>query len=415
MATATGTNTNIGTKETFLDRNAKLIPSDETTMALTNAKWIAGHHTVAKVQDLYNIYPFILNPKYYAGTDEDDANHTETIGQLWYVVSDKAFYQLIDWNNRGNANGWSKTNIKAITSPGGINNEQHIGPNDFITKVSINGDGKLEGTTGTFTNSTSSGSYNNIATKTVIPVNTQILTNVNIDHTGKLSYTYGIRPVLSVTKAAATTHSYTSSQPNLQFDVVDGIDVNDHNITYHHSTITTLSQSHHGGSFNGDFLTSASLSSTGTLSGTSKTFQNQQTNNTGKITNPGAALTINYDNAQVITYSYIDHNGKLWTEASALRQPVHQISVSSNANKVTLSYNGISNGDKQSTKYDIDLPIASKTNAGVITGNDFNSFLKKSPLAGNEIEYVWSGTQANYDKLGSEVANHPDTLFIIHK
>ena len=414
MAIHPGTNTNIGTKETFLDRNAKLIPSDETTMALTNAKWIAGHHTVATTNDLYNIYPFILNPAYYAGVDED-VNHIQTIGQLWYVVSDKAFYQLIDWNNRGNANGWSKTNIKAINNPNGSNNEQHIGPNDFITKVSITGDGTLSGTAGTFTNSTSSSSYSNIATKTVIPANTQILTNVNIDHSGKLSYTYGIRPVLSVTKAAATTHSYTSSQPNLQFDVVDGIDVNDHNITYHHSTITTLSQSHHGGSFNGDFLTSASLSSTGTLSGTSKTFQNQQTNNTGKITNPGAALTINYDNAQVITYSYIDHNGKLWTEASALRQPVHQIGITSTTDKVTISYNGISNGDKQSTKYDIDLPIASKTNAGVITGNDFNSFLKKSPLAGNEIEYVWSGTQEKYDALGDEVAKHPDTLFIIHK
>lgn len=295
MATASGTKTNIGTKETFLDRNAKLIPSDETTMALTNAKWIAGHHTVATKEDLYNIYPFILNPKYYANSDED-TNHVETIGQLWYVVADKAFYQLIDWNNRGNDHGWSKTNIKAFTGPGGTDNSVGIGlanNSDFISKIKIYGDGQLEGET--------------------------------------------------------------------------------------------------------------------------KTFQNEQTNNTGKITNLGIEQTINYDNAQVITYSYIDHNGKLWTEASALRQPVHQISVVSNANKVTLSYNGISNGNNKSTQYNIDLPIASDTNAGIITGSTYNSFLKKSPLPGNEVEYIWTGTRENYNKLGSEVANHPDTLFIIRK
>ncbi len=43
------------------------------------------------------------------------------------------------------------------------------------------------------------------------------------------------------------------------------------------------------------------------------------------------------------------------------------------------------------------------------------SVLKKSPLPGNEIEYIWSGTQENYDALRDEVANHPDTLFIIQK
>lgn len=551
---ANGTNTNIGLKETFLDRNAKLIPSDEDTMALTNAKWIAGHHTVETLNDLYNIKPFILNPKYYAQSDED-TNHVQTIGQLWYVVTENAFYQLIDWDKRDTKDGWSKTNIKAIKGPDGKNNEQHIGPADFITKVSINGDGTLTGTTGSFSNSTTPGTFNQIATKNVIPSNTQIITNVNIDNTGKLSYTYGVRPVLSignnnasityesnknnqtfnvvdgisvndhnisyretsitvlsqshhtgsfsgnfltsatlsatgtltgttgnftnssssgsynqetiktvipsdaqiitnvnidntgklsytygvrpilsVDKTNNTTHTYIQGQSKFQFDVIDGIEVNDHKITYHHSNIETLSQSHHSGSFNGDFLTSAILSATGTLSGSVGKFQNEQTNDIGKLTAFGESHTINYGKSQVITYVYIDNKGKLWTEASSLTQPINGINITGNNSNVTLSYEYVTgdettNKGKHTVKH-INLPIATTTTAGVVTSSTYTYFenaytyhnkaynwinehaLKKSPLPGNEIEYIWAGTQANYNALG-DVSEYTTTLFII--
>lgn len=433
MAIANGTNTNIGLKETFLDRNAKLIPSDENTMALTNAKWIAGHHTVETLNDLYNIKPFILNPKFYAGEDEDD-NHVETIGQIWYVVDEKAFYQLIDWDKRNSGDGWSKTNIKAITSTDGKDNEQHIGPADFITKVSINGDGTLSGTTGHFSNSTTSGSYNEIVNKDVIPNDSQIITNVNIDSTGKLSYTYGVRPILSIDKTNNTTYTYVQGQSKFQFDVIDGIEVNDHKITYHHSTIETISQSHHSGSFNGDFLTSATLSSTGALTGDTGKFQNQQTNNIGKLTAYGESHTINYDKSQVISYVYIDNKGKLWTEASSLTQPINGINITGDISNVTLSYEYIT-GDETTNKgkhtvKTVSLPIATKTTAGVVTSSTYTYFenaytyhnaayqwinenaLKRSPLPGNEIEYIWAGTQDNYNALG-DVSTYTTTLFII--
>ena len=61
LANGSNTNTKIGEKETFLDRNAKLIPSDETTTAITNMNWIAGHHTVIDLDHLYKIPDFILS------------------------------------------------------------------------------------------------------------------------------------------------------------------------------------------------------------------------------------------------------------------------------------------------------------------------------------------------------------------
>lgn len=272
---ANGTNTNIGLKETFLDRNAKLIPSDEDTMALTNAKWIAGHHTVETLNDLYNIKPFILNPKYYAQSDED-TNHVQTIGQLWYVVGENAFYQLIDWDKRDTKDGWSKTNIKAIKGPDGRNNEQHIGPADFITKVSINGDGTLTGTTGT--------------------------------------------------------------------------------------------------------------------------FQNEQTNNFGKFSSSVEGLTINYDKSQVLTYAYIDKNGKLWTEASGLKQPIHKIDITSNESTVTLSYQGISGADNilqtklQNKKYEIPFPVASIDKAGILNVDTYTYF--ENAYTYHNTAYEWIRSNA---------------------
>lgn len=148
MIKATGTNTTIGNKETFLDRNAKLIPSDETTTALTNAKWIAGHHEVANLNSLYKVYNFILSPSFYAGgSDNDVTQGADAVGQLWYVRDQKAYYQLIDWSHRGEASGWSKTNIKAANGPGGASNTQYANTNgskgDCIKDLTLTGDGTL--------------------------------------------------------------------------------------------------------------------------------------------------------------------------------------------------------------------------------------------------------------------------------
>lgn len=148
MNNPSGTNTIIGDKETFLDRNAKLIPSDETTTALTNAKWIAGHHEVATLSELYNVYDFILSPSFYAGgTDSDVTQGVDAVGQLWYVRDQKCYYQLIDWGQRRKAAGWSKTNIKATIGPGGVDLTRYANTDgsggDCIKDLTVKGDGTI--------------------------------------------------------------------------------------------------------------------------------------------------------------------------------------------------------------------------------------------------------------------------------
>ena len=138
------TNTKIGEKETFLDRNAKLIPSDETTTAITNMNWIAGHHTVIDLEHLYKIPDFILSQSSYA--DKVSKTGADAIGQLWYVENgpDKGYYMLINWGKRNSADGWSKTNIKSLIDEDGNSNAQNLNTDneyDNINSISISGSG----------------------------------------------------------------------------------------------------------------------------------------------------------------------------------------------------------------------------------------------------------------------------------
>lgn len=142
LANGSNTNTQIGTKETFLDRNAKLIPSDETTTAITNMNWIAGHHTVKDLEYLYKIPDFILSQSCYA--DKVSKNGKDAIGQLWYVENDpgKGYYMLIKWDNRHNAAGWSKTNIKSLINEDGNSSTQYMNKDnvyDNIHSITVDG------------------------------------------------------------------------------------------------------------------------------------------------------------------------------------------------------------------------------------------------------------------------------------
>lgn len=142
-ALGTNTNTYIGVKETFLDRNAKLIPSDETTTALTNMNWIAGHHTVSDLTALYNIPDFILSQETYA---DKIGNGMDALGQLWYVESESCIYMLINWNNRKNSNGWSKTNVKSIKDPNGKDTTQYCNKDnvyDNLHNLTLKGDNTI--------------------------------------------------------------------------------------------------------------------------------------------------------------------------------------------------------------------------------------------------------------------------------
>lgn len=68
---------------------------------------VSGHKQVANLTALYALADPILS---LSGKNTNN----DAIGQLWYVASEGKHYQLVDWANRKNANGW-----KVFKSGGG--------------------------------------------------------------------------------------------------------------------------------------------------------------------------------------------------------------------------------------------------------------------------------------------------------
>lgn len=95
--------------------------------SIVKAEEVGGHKTVADLSGLYNLSDAVLS------SSKTNSNN-DAIGQLVYVVSEDKFYQLTDWNNRKNINGWkefsSGTNIVASESE--LDNDA---PNGSLTVV----------------------------------------------------------------------------------------------------------------------------------------------------------------------------------------------------------------------------------------------------------------------------------------
>lgn len=62
---------------------------------------VIGHKQVQSISDLYTLPDTILS---ISGNNSNN----DAIGQLWYVVDQSQHYQLVDWNNRKQASGWSE-------------------------------------------------------------------------------------------------------------------------------------------------------------------------------------------------------------------------------------------------------------------------------------------------------------------
>ena len=67
--------------------------------SIIRASEIGGHRTVATIEDLYKLTVPILS---------EDTTGNDAIGQLWYIRDEDCFYQLVNWQNRKNSNGWKK-------------------------------------------------------------------------------------------------------------------------------------------------------------------------------------------------------------------------------------------------------------------------------------------------------------------
>lgn len=415
---------------------------NEGGFGVTDSVMISGHRTVATKEDLYAIPTQILSSK--ASNKATDNNGTDALGQLWYVEDEKCFYQLINWSTHDNENGWSKSNIKSVNkiNPDGTVSEviesTQAKDGEWLTYVSVNGEGKMamksDGLHLTYTTnakSYSSANSNQIFTvidsidvsghtlsynKTEITVLSQahhggsldadatgFITGVSLSNTGTLTAT---KDNIKIEENKENNLSYSSGESNKSFKVIDGIDLSGHTITYNSREITTLSQSHHSGSFQGDFLTRASLSNTGTLSGAYGTFDNNYVNANAYVTNTILQSPI-YDNyeehspllldtnaitsddfkvndkissmgAQVITYSWLDHNGKLWNTYAIPRNWIHgPININTNTDYDTAEITYKANGRQCSAN----IPIAAYSyhgyNVAAYTMGFMSSYMNK--------------------------------------
>lgn len=67
--------------------------------SIVKSSEVGGHRNVVSVNNLYDLTVPVLS---------EDTTGDDAIGQLWYVQNEDCFYQLVNWGNRKNSNGWKK-------------------------------------------------------------------------------------------------------------------------------------------------------------------------------------------------------------------------------------------------------------------------------------------------------------------
>ena len=97
---------------------AKLKSENPDAFAIVNSSQTAGHKTAANLTELVAVSDCILSE---SGTNTNN----DAIGQIWYVVSESANYELTNWGNRKSISGWTKQDS--------INNKQNSSDNSLTT------------------------------------------------------------------------------------------------------------------------------------------------------------------------------------------------------------------------------------------------------------------------------------------
>lgn len=97
---------------------AKLKSENPDAFAIVNSSQTAGHKTAANLTELVAVSDCILSE---SGTNTNN----DAIGQIWYVVSESANYELTNWGNRKSILGWTKQDS--------INNKQNSSDNSLTT------------------------------------------------------------------------------------------------------------------------------------------------------------------------------------------------------------------------------------------------------------------------------------------
>lgn len=98
---------------------------------------VSGHRTVTNLAALYALHDWQLSAS-------GDNTNSDAIGQLWYVVdadgkNNGEIYQLKDWSNRKNANGWKVFTAGSTTD---LSNYQTTSEADskYATKTEVTTD-----------------------------------------------------------------------------------------------------------------------------------------------------------------------------------------------------------------------------------------------------------------------------------
>lgn len=117
----------------------RLESNNPKSYGIVKAEEISGHKTVKELNDLYEIPDAILSET-VNNTDND------AIGQLWFVISENKFYQLINWENRKSLSGWEifegkiKNSIPTFSSEDDVpTSEEDPNLEEYVV---LSGDGK---------------------------------------------------------------------------------------------------------------------------------------------------------------------------------------------------------------------------------------------------------------------------------
>ncbi len=91
--------------------SGKIKSTNPNKYGIADSTQLSGHRQVKTLEDLFEIPEMILS-------ESGDNTDNDAIGQLWYVQSEECFYQLIDWENKGNTAGWEEisSGTKIVTS-----------------------------------------------------------------------------------------------------------------------------------------------------------------------------------------------------------------------------------------------------------------------------------------------------------
>ena len=273
-----------------------------------------------------------------------------------------------------------------------------IDSDDFVTSVILHDDGHITGTTGTFTNErtgeTTSG----------------VINNVNIDNTGKLSYSYvSLEDLLNVTPTGSDDGPHTL-QNNTSYQVITNITQNANgSISYTYSNINTTHTS--TGIVDRDIddrvITNVHLDADGNFS---YTYANHETTADDRLkavkVGGDATVTLTGPSTSYTFVTQIDQtsDGKI-IYTYAYVNTTHTTSTSnSNTNKV-VTYVNLDN-DGNLTYHLTDLSVTSGTVGSnmILTNDDTYKFITGITQASDgKISYTYSQLNTNFTYQGDNV------------